>query len=366
MLRNALVFALAATLGGVPSTARSQGRDAGGPDGKAGVEFDKAVTDFDEAGGGFCGSVLVAAKGKVLLEKGYGSADEKAGKPIAVDALWDWASVSKQFTAAAVLKLQDQKKLALDDPLSKFFKDVPKDKAKVTVRQLLHHTSGIESGFKDEWKFDSSKRESFEQMMLKLPMTSKPGEKWEYSNSGYSLAAAIVERASGKRFEEFCVDQLFRPARMKDAAFIGWDKLDLTRVPKINRGEGFSDGRPDDFAFAYGNALTWGYRGCGGVVASTRDMFQWDQALRGDQVLSRAAKEALYAPGLNDYALGWFVSKTSGGLRVDHGGGVLGVTTHYVRLIDEDIVVAIACSYEPKENPQNLANALIEIARRAK
>lgn len=332
------------------------------------AELSKVVADFDKDGGGFCGSVLVAAKGKVLLEKGYGAADKKADKSIGADALWDWASVTKQFTAAAVLKLQDQKKLKLDDPISKFFKDAPEDKAKVTLRQILNHTSGIEAGFGEgeKWQCDSRKRESFEEMILKLPMTSKPGEKWEYSNSGYGFAAAIVERVSGKTFEQFCVDEIFKPAGMKDAAFIGWDKLDLARVPKIDRGEGFTDGRPKDFAFAYGNTLTWGYRGCGGAVASTRDMFQWDQALRGDKVLSKAAKGEYYKTGLKDYALGWFVNETPRGARVEHSGGVKGVVVDYVRLLDEDIVVAIACSYEPKENPNNLADALIEIARRAK
>lgn len=334
-------------------------------EGRVGAELDKTVGEFDKDGGGFCGSVLVAAKGKVLLERGYGLADQKAGKPIPIDALWDWASVSKQFTAAAVLKLQDQKKWKLDDPIAKFFKDVPADKAKVTLRQLLNHTSGMEAGFKQEWQFDSRKREPFERMMLNLPMTSKPGEKFEYSNSAYALVAAMIEHVSGKTLEEFSVEQLFKPAGMKDATFIGRPGLDLSRVPKIDCGKGFTD-RPSDFAFAYGNQLTWGYRGCGGVVATTRDMFQWDRALRGNQVLSCATVAEFYKPERNDYALGWFVRKTPGGLRVEHGGGVQGVATHYVRLLEEDLVVALACSYEPKEHLQRLAETLIAIALRAK
>jgi len=332
-----------------------------------GAELDRIVADFDKAGGGFCGSVIVASKGKVLLEKGYGLADAEAKKPIGTDALWDWASVSKQFTAAAVLKLQDQKKLKVDDPISKFFKDAPADKAKVTLRQLLNHTSGIEAGFGsgEHWRCDSSKRDSFEQMMLKLPMTSKPGEKWEYSNSAYGFTAAIIEHVSGKTFEEFCVEQLFKPAGMKDATFIGREGLDPKRVPKIERGAGFTD-RPADYAFAYGNQMSWGYRGCGGAVATTRDMLQWDRALRGDKVLSKVALADLYKPGLRDYSLGWFMLKSPGGMRAEHGGGVKGVVTQYVRELDEDIVVALACSYQPKAHPQQLAEALIGAVRRGK
>jgi CubicO group peptidase (beta-lactamase class C family) len=327
------------------------------------ADLDKAVTSFDPKAGGFGGSVLVAVGGKVLLEKGYGLADKKAATPIGTDALWDWASVSKQFTAAAALKLQDQKKLSLDDPISKVYKDAPADKAKVTIRQLLNHTSGLQAGFRNDWEFDARDRESFEKMLLKVPMESKPGEKWEYSNSSYALVAAIVERVSGRSFEDFCVDELFKPAGMKDATFIGRDGLPLARVPKIARGAGF-DGPRKDFAFAYGNAMSWGYRGCGGAVATTRDMLAWDRALRGEKVLSKNAKEQLYAPALKDYALGWFVSKIAGGTRVEHGGGVEGVVTQYIRLLDEDIVVALACSYEPREHPQRLAEELIRIARK--
>lgn len=335
--------------------------------GTAGAEMDKAVTSFDKEGGGFCGSVLVAVKGKVVLEKGYGLADQGEKKPIGPDSLWDWASVSKQFTAAAVLKLQDQKKLKLDDPLSKFFPDVPADKAKVKLRQLLNHTSGIEAGYGSgtQWSWDRNDRASFERMVLHLPMTSKPGEKFEYSNSAYTLSAAIVERVSGMTFEEFCIEHLFLPAGMKDASFIGRKGLDLSRVPKIDRGKGFP-GERKEWAFAYGDEMRWMYRGCGGVIATTRDMFLWDRALRGDKIFSKAAKAELYKPALEDYALGWYVKKLNAGLLVEHGGGVEGVKTQYVRSLGEDIAVAIVCSYEPKENLRSLAETLLALARRVK
>ena len=95
-------------------------------------------------------------------------------------------------------------------------------------------------------------------------------------------------------------------------------------------------------------------------------MFRWDQALRGNKILSRAAKAEFYKPALRSYALGWFVRRTGTGLRVSHGGGVKGIVVHYVRLLDENIVVAVVCSYSPKEHPQRLAESLISIARRAR
>lgn len=334
-------------------------------EGDVGKKLDDYLKTVDPEDGGFCGNAIVAVGGKILLEKGYGVADAEAKKLMPVDALWDWASVSKQFTAAAILRLQDMKKLKITDPLKKYYPDAPADKANVTIKQLLNHTSGIESGFKKEWNFDASKRESLEKQILQLPMTSKPGEKWEYSNSGYSFLGAMVERISGKTFEEFCSEELYKRAGMKSASFIGARDLDLTRVPKIERGAGFTD-RPKNFAFAYGNNLTWGYRGCGGAVLNTHDMHLWDRALRGDKLLSKAAKEDLYTPELNNYALGWEITKNSKGRVAAHSGGVLGVVTYLMRGVEEDFMIALACSYKPKAYPGTVAAELLKIAREAK
>jgi len=145
-------------------------------------------------------------------------------------------------------------------------------------------------------------------------MVSKPGATWEYSNSACSFVAALIEKVSGMTFEAFCDELLFEPAGMASATMIGAKGLDLTRVPRIARGVGFT-GRPKEYAFAYGNQLSWGYRGCGGV-------------------------------------------------RVEHGGGVLGVATHYLRHLDPDFVVALACTYEPKTQPEEIADRLGRIVER--
>jgi CubicO group peptidase (beta-lactamase class C family) len=329
--------------------------------GEVGKKLDEIVLASGKDDGGFCGSVLVAVKGEVLLEKGYGLADITAEKPLGRDALWDWASVSKQFTAAALLKLQDQKKLALDDALTRIYRDAPKDKSKVTLRMLLNHTSGMAQSYGTEPRIDLFQREAFEKRTLSLPLVAEPGKKHEYSNSCYALAAAVVEKVSGKTFEEYCSEQLFRPAGMKDACMIGWKDLDPSRVPRIDRGKGFDD-EPKSRRFAYGDQLSWGYRGCGGIVATTRDMLQWDRALRGDKLLSAKAKAQLYAPALANYALGWMI-RNEGGMRVEHSGSVRGIVTFYMRMLDDDVVVAIACSGAPKSHPQALADALAAKAK---
>ena len=162
-------------------------------EGETGKLLDAHVRALDADTGGFCGAVLVASKGKILLEQGYGLADAKAGRKITPDDLFDWASVSKQFTAAAVLQLEMQKKLSIRDKLARFFPKAPADKAEITLQQLLSHTSGLPKGFDPAWKWDPASRQSLFDLALALPLASKPGTKFEYNNMPYGFLAALVE-----------------------------------------------------------------------------------------------------------------------------------------------------------------------------
>ena len=318
--------------------------------GALGSRLDEHVKGLD-----FCGSVLVARKGEILLNKGYGVMDEK-GTPMRPDAMWDWASASKQFTAAAILKLEMMKKLSLDDSIRKHWKDAPKDKQPVTIRHLLNHTSGIRQP--DDLGVDPRDRDAVVKRFLSLPASWTPGSKWEYSNLSYWVLAALVEKLTGDSFEKFSIENLFRPAGMEDACFIGWKDLDLARVPKDKRGKGVH--------FAYGYEMSWGYRGSGGAVVSLPEMLLWDRALRGDRILSKKAKERMYEVGKDDYACGWFVDKSMGGTIYRHSGRVGETSTAYLRWIDEDIVVALARSEIPKEHPDETAKALAAIVRNSK
>jgi CubicO group peptidase (beta-lactamase class C family) len=331
---------------------------AAGPivEGELGKLLDQHLLALDADAGGFCGGALVAVDGKVVLEKGYGVADVDTKKPIAHDALFEWASISKQFTAAAALKLEMKKKLAIDATLGELFADAPKDKREITLEQMLHHTSGLQKGFRPEWKWDPARRESLIELVLGLPLESKPGAKFEYNNTPYSFVAAVVEQKAGESFEDFCIDELFRPAGMASAAFIGHRSLDVTRVPRDGRGSGAP--------FPYGPQLTWGYRGCGGVVASVREMFLWDRALRGDKILSKAAKQKMFTPALEGYGLGWYIGSDVRSTRVEHGGDTRATTSYFGRWIEEDIVVVLAYTYKPAVDKFTTGRALAEIARK--
>lgn len=283
--------------------------------------------------GGFWGVVLVAVKGEVVLAKGYGNADY-AKTPMKSDTLLEIASTSKQFTAAAILKLETEGKLKTDDPLSKIFKNVPDDKKAITVHQLLTHTSGISENIGLPYASPAT-REQFLDYVWKQPLASKPGEKFAYSNCAYALLAAIVEIASGQTFEAYSKDKLFKPAKMTDTGFVTDKDLDAKRAATR-----LSTARRDWTSVNW--FWSWGYRGMGGVVTTAHDLLKWDRALRGETVLNAKAKEKLYAPVKARYACGWLVETTDRGTtKVHHSGGVEGFVSQYSRYLEDDVVIVV-------------------------
>jgi CubicO group peptidase (beta-lactamase class C family) len=282
--------------------------------------------------------VLVALDGEILLAKGYGVADVDTDRRIDRASLWDVASITKQFTAAGILVLQQQGKLALDDALAKFFVDVPADKADVTIRQLLNHTSGIANSYDYEQAgktVDFARKEPALEFYLHLPMVAEPGAEWAYSNLAYNIVAAIIEQVTGETWEEFVRERVLRPAGMEESWALGDPELPSERVPRGSKGEG-----P---AFPYGVVSHWaGYRGAGGIHTTLDDLFRWDRALRTEGLLTEASRAVLFTPALNDYALGWRIDRDAGGRRrASHGGAVNGFVSHFMRGLEQDLVVAV-------------------------
>lgn len=305
------------------------------------------------------GCVLVAKGGRILVARGFGIADEDSGKLIGRENVWDIASCSKQFTAAAILLMQQKDELSLDDPLKKFFDEVPENKSSVTIRQLLNHTSGIANSYDHA---EAAKTVNFGnknqaiKFYLNLPMESKPGKKWAYSNLAYNIVGAIIENVSGHSWEDYMREHIFRPAGMKHTWCLGDPSLPIDRVPRGAKGTG-----P---AFPYGLKSHWaGYRGAGGVHTTVDDLFRWDQVLRSDDLLNAKSRRELYRIGLDDYALGWKVKQDLlGDKRADHGGFFPGFTSQIIRCLDEEIVVAVMTNENPG-NHSKLAEALYHMVR---
>ncbi len=311
---------------------------------------------------GYSGAVLVAKDGAVLLEKAYGLANRETGQPYAIDMASCIGSVTKQFTAAAILKLETEKKLSVSDPIAKYLPGVPPDKSAITIHQLLTHTAGISGdlGGRDE---DPIGRDALVAKVLAAPLVSKPGERFEYSNEGYSLAAAIVERVSGTGYETYLREHVLLPAGMKDTGYLApaWP---LSRLPIGYTAEGKPWGR------VYRNGWLddgpgWYLRGNGGIHSTLDDMYRWLLALDAGTVLPPDAVKKFQtghvaSMGGEQYAYGWGVQTSRRGTRViTHNGGNGFFFTDVRRYVDEKVVV-IAMTNEPTIPATQLAPRQIE------
>lgn len=281
----------------------------------------------------FWGFAAVGVRGKVVWSAARGTGQDAV--KVCEDTLFEVSSVSKQFTAAAILKLQEEGKLALDDRLCAFFPDAPHDKSGIRVRDLLGHTSGLDPDFGLEYDSRAT-REQYISEVFASRLVSPAGEAFDYANINYSLLAAIVEVAAGHPFEDYLRANIFDPAGLASTGFIGEPWLIDSRWDCARMCDGEADGTAANWFWG------WGYRGMGGVVASARDLFVWDRALRGDTVLADHAKRQMYEPGKGGYGLGWFVEPTGRGTqKAWHSGSVSGFEALFARYLEDDVVVVV-------------------------
>ncbi|RFU87441.1 class A beta-lactamase-related serine hydrolase, partial [Streptomyces triticagri] len=269
------------------------------------------------------GTALAVRGGRLLYCGGFGAADRAAGRPASCDTSYDIMSLTKQFTAAAVLKLELLGRLRVSDPISRFLGPVPADKRGITVEHLLTHTSGLPESLGDDYA--PLTRGQLIRKALASGLDSRPGKEFHYSNTGYSLLAAIIEEASGEDYEPFLVRHLFAPAGMKHTGYLQARRpRELIAVEYDSRGR--SKGRPFDHPWA-ADGPYWNLRGNGGMLSTAPDLFAWHRALTGDRILPAAARARLLAPRVrvpdsdDSYGYGWNVRDTPEGPLTWHDGG---------------------------------------------
>ena len=338
-----LAAVLVATLA-APSTARSFSTQAAEApkaapfapvvDGALGKQLDEHLSAL--VGYGFSGSVLVSKDEALVLCKGYGLSDRDRKLASEPDTLFDIGSLTKQFTAAAVLKLEEQGKLKLSDPLSKHLGEVPKDKAAITLHHLLTHTSGLPRAV--PISAATVERDALVKAALATKLSSKPGAEFCYTNAGYDLLAVVVEVASGKRFEEYVKEELFRPAGLERTCFLEDPSVDAQRCAVGYEGE-------KRIGPAQEGWYSWGLRGAGGVLSSVVELDRWWRALDGGKVLSAASRKRLFEPKLLDYACGWWVSARPGfGQTIHHEGTTRGFESAFACYPERALCVIVLCN----------------------
>jgi len=306
----------------------------------------------------FSGSVLVARGDEVLLSKGYGLASREWGIPNAPDVRFLLASVSKQFTAAAVLRLADQGRLALDGPLKAHLPGVPEAWSAITVRQLLAHTSGIPNHTRGDEFMRIMQLTTTPQELLATfrdrPLDFAPGSEMRYSNSGYIVLGLLIEALGGRSYDEFIAQELLRPLGMTDSGVAHSDVV----TPRLASGY-VKDGQVVRRAAYIDMSVPYA---AGALYGTTGDLLKWQRGLYGGAVLSPAALKEMTTVVRSDYALGLGVGRSAGRTFYHHSGDINGFSTFLRYDPDSRLTVAVLGNVEGAA-PRVLADKLALAAR---
>ncbi|MDG2533188.1 serine hydrolase [Sphingomonas sp. HITSZ_GF] len=326
--------------------------------------FAQDVTRMDQAAsaeaetGGFMGAILVAQDGKILFDKGYGSANLEWKIPNDGETRFRLGSLTKQFTAAAVLLLQERGKLRLDAPVKTYLPDAPAAWDKVTIFHLLTHSAGIPNFTAQD---DYDKRKVLPTTLPELiarfsdkPLDFAPGEQFKYSNSGYVLLTAIIEKASGQSYAAFVTENVFKPLGMADS---GYD--DHARVI-ARRASGYS---PSKGAVVNADYIDMSVpQGAGALYSTTHDLLKWETGLFGGKLLKPESLLAMRTPYKNNYAFGIGAVTRDGATTISHSGGIDGFNTWMGYDPDRKITV-VALANINGSAASTLGRAMMTLAR---
>ena len=293
-------------------------------------DFAKKIDSYLNTGisNGFSGALLVEHQGKILLNKGYGMANKKAAVPNTPNTVFDIGSNTKQFTAAAILKLIEMHKLKVTDSLHTFFKDLPLDKKNITIHQLLSHTGGFQESLASD--FEQIPTTHFFKNVFESGLVAQPGTKFNYSNIGYSILARIIEITSTMPFEEFLQHYLFQPAGMVQTGYLlpNWKGENLANGYNRNvLDQGTSVER-----YHEDGEVSWNLKGNGGINSNLNDMLLWKNAIQNHKILSQKSIEKWVIPYTreinNYYGYGWGVYDNDDKVLYHNGGN--GAFTHTI------------------------------------
>lgn len=296
-------------------------------------------------------ALAVVTNGVVLKTAAYGLANVELGVPVRTDTVFQIQSVTKTFTATAVMMLVEEGKLGLDDMLSKHLEGLPKTWDGITVRHLLTHTSGIKD-FINEPTVDLRKDltpEDVVESLRKLPLNFPSGEKYVYSNTGYHLLGMIIRKITGKYWDDFLRERILQPLGMNDTRVISWTEIITNRAS----GYGWDEGRLRNGSFIAPTIL--GYAG-GGLRSTVLDLAKWDAALTTEKLLKRSTLEQMWRPAkLNDgkdssYGFGWGVATERGHRLISHTGShSTGFKSALARFVDDKLTVIVLTNQRAAE-----------------
>ena len=313
----------------------------------------------------FSGVVLVTRDGKRLLSKGYGAANREWGIPNTLTTRFRLASLTKQFTATAILQLREKGRLTLQDSICKYFDPCPPNWKPVTLHHLLSQTSGI-PGYTGKSEPRAGKLPPWTEAQIVENAADRPlefaaGTRFKYSDWGYSLLGFVIEKASGKSYEEALREQIFEPLGMQDTGY------DHPEIVMSQRAAGYRvDGK--QLLNAQYTPMTGPYS-AGGLYSTAEDLYKWDQALYSDKVLPAAARAQMFTPVLENYGYGWMIARpgdkvlpwmTPGHFELVHPGSINGFSSEILRFPDDRVTIIVLANLENVTVGPPLAGIVLE------
>ncbi len=291
----------------------------------------------------FAGTVLIARNGQPLVSKGYGMANIEDGVANTPQTKFRLGSVTKQFTSMAVMMLQERGLLSVADPVCKYVPDCPAAWQPITIRHLLTHTSGIPNytALPDFRNFARTPMTvpALVDLFKNQPLDFAPGDTYSYSNSGYILLGYIIERASGKSYQDFLRENIFGPLRMANSGYDGTMLLS-------HRAAGYA------FDAHSNSEINAGYIdmsvpfAAGALYSTVEDLLLWDQALYTERLISRKSLDEMFTPFKGNYAYGWSAGKQFDRRSISHGGDIYGFASHIARYPDDRVTVIVLTNHE--------------------
>lgn len=291
------------------------------------------------------GAVIVTQGGKTVYRRAFGLADLAKGTPIRHEMPFRIGSVTKQFTAVGVMLLVDEGRVALSDDITRFLPEYPTHGRRITVENLLAHTSGIPS-FTDhpqepaEMAAEMSLAEVID-LFKDEPLRFEPGERYAYSNSNYVLAGAIIENVSGMKYADFMAKRIFEPLGMRSTAFEGYERDGTTRVEGYMRGRG----KPFEKALPIGMSQA---HAAGALISTVDDLARWDAAISAGKLLKPESWQRVFTPVMlasgkpTNTCFGWYLDRYSFGREAyGHAGGINGFAAMVYRVPSEELYVAV-------------------------
>ncbi len=308
------------------------------------AEIDKLMQLYHDYGK-FNGTVLVAESGKVIFKKGYGFANMEWNIPNKPNTKFRLGSITKQFTSMLIMQLAKEGKVKLDGEMTDYMPEYRKDTGEqVTIHHLLTHTSGIPSytnltNFFRDLSRDPYTVDEFVEKYCSGDLEFEPGSRFSYNNSGYFLLGAIIEKVTGKTYEEVLKERILDPLSMKNTGYDHHEPIITNRASGYKKTfRGYENAAYLDMSLPYA---------AGAMYSTVEDLYLWDQALYKEKLLSKKYKDIIFKTYLNNYAYGWVVGKmvlaeSEDSLQVvSHGGGINGFSTLISRLVDDKHLIVL-------------------------